>query len=562
MHLSLPFSPGVDAVKQNFLAKIEEGFDQILSMKMEESSIRGLELSIWDYVIDIAQMVMSVKMSHQCQEITKKDIQDRGLSNDQVKLRNNRDYHYTMMTTFGAVMFLSFAYIDYSNSAQSVTRNPAREQLFPLHKHCRSSELCLEWEAKLGQEMPFRRAQEALFFFTHGAVSLEDNTINDHMVTVSQLIDREWLYKTPETIREVLLHQATRDLKTGQPLLYLSSDAHALRRFVDETWDARWKMANGLRLWCIDKNTGEIIHLGGEYTWGDCHRVGEIVDWLIETGHVPADGDYGNGLVAKVIIPTDGMQWFEEHIIEKFSENAVPILDPHHVVKRLKEYAQKRYGKNQVELEKFYKEAMNLLFGPYREKKKKSRKLRKVSKDAKNTEKTKDEMDKVENKTDKIEDKVEDKIEKVEDKTEKVEEQSMLLSWEACELIPESVEILIGRLLSEEDITDEVLEAKLNLIDYLENNIYRMNYVLYRSLGYQLGSGAMESLHRSASQIRLKLPGLKACAETSQAIFNLRMLHLCGRWDEFWNQPNFYDQLVKVFSPKPENPVQTLAEAA
>ena len=48
----------------------------------------------------------------------------------------------------------------------------------------------------------------------------------------------------------------------------------------------------------------------------------------------------------------------------------------------------------------------------------------------------------------------------------------------------------------------------------------------------------MESLHRTASQTRLKVAGIRCLAETSQAVFNLRMLRLCGRWDEFWQQPD------------------------
>lgn len=39
-----------------------------------------------------------------------------------------------------------------------------------------------------------------------------------------------------------------------------STDAHALRRYVDETWSASWKMVNGIRLWCIDRRSGKVMH--------------------------------------------------------------------------------------------------------------------------------------------------------------------------------------------------------------------------------------------------------------------------------------------------------------
>ena len=523
-------SQPLDLVKSFIVSDFESALDDILSLTTKDSTDREVEECIWSHILDSAQQIMSVFMGILCCRASEDDIRARGLTDDQVRLRNDDDYWITMKTTFGPVTFFSFAYRDSSSGVTTVTRTPAREQVFPLHRLCRSSQVCLETETKLGQESPFRRAQKDISFFTHGAVTLEDTTIERHMVTISRLVDRQWLYQTPETIREVLLHRATRDLKTDKPLIYLSTDAHALRRFVDETWDARWKMANGLRLWCIDRHTGKIIHLGGEFTWGDCHRVAEIVDWLIETGHVPADGDYGEGLVAQIVLPTDGMPWIEDYVVKKFCDDAVALLDPYHTVKHLKDYAAGRFGSTTPEARKFLRDALRLLLGPRREKKGTPRKTRKGSREGSANAIT--------------------------------EKPYLFSSWEVCENLPLSVDVLIDRLLSDKDVKDDAMEAHLNLIDYLDNNAYRMNYLLYRSRGYQLGSGAMESFHRSGSQIRLKLPGLKTLPETSQAIFNLRMLDLCGRWDEFWQQPDFYEQLVEVFSTKPEEPAQAQEKAA
>ena len=74
-----------------------------------------------------------------------------------------------------------------------------------------------------------------------------------------------------------------------------------------------------------------------------------------------------------------------------------------------------------------------------------------------------------------------------------------------------------------------------------------MDCARYIKLGYQIGSGAMESLHRTASQLRIKRPGPGWLPETAQAVFNLRMLALVGRWDEFWNQPDLPDRLLTAF---------------
>ena len=85
------------------------------------------------------------------------------------------------------------------------------------------------------------------------------------------------------------------------------------------------------------------------------------------------------------------------------------------------------------------------------------------------------------------------------------------------------------------------------LVKYITNNAYRMDYVLYRASGYQLGSGAMESLHRTGSQARLKRAGTRWLPETLEAMFNLRMLDLAGRWDEFFAQPELWTSRAHRF---------------
>jgi hypothetical protein len=47
----------------------------------------------------------------------------------------------------------------------------------------------------------------------------------------------------------------------------------------------------------------------------------------------------------------------------------------------------------------------------------------------------------------------------------------------------------------------------------------RIDYLAYRARGLQIGSGAMGSLHRTGSQVRLKRPGAKWPAKNAQAIF-------------------------------------------
>jgi len=60
-----------------------------------------------------------------------------------------------------------------------------------------------------------------------------------------------------------------------------------------------------------------------------------------------------------------------------------------------------------------------------------------------------------------------------------------------CSLWPE--------LCNEEDINQ--------LLGYLENHKHQMNYQYYRQQGWMIGSGAIESAHRTLLQVRMKRSG-------------------------------------------------------
>ena len=89
--------------------------------------------------------------------------------------------------------------------------------------------------------------------------------------------------------------------------------------------------------------------------------------------------------------------------------------------------------------------------------------------------------------------------------------------------------------------------ARDAIVRCIRHNGYRMDYASYIQRGYQIGSGAMESLHPVASQHRMKRSGPGWRPEAAQAIFNLRMLDLVGRWDEFWCHPDLGKTLETAF---------------
>lgn len=506
-------------VKEQAASLARRASDAVAGAADDGTGVRELEVLVWKWATEFGVMLMAAGLGRMCARATERDIEERGLSAGEVSLRmDKQDYWGTLSTTLGPVSFPWFAYRDRSAAFGSVTRTPAKATVLPLFQHCRSSELLLEWESRLGSDHPFRHAQEALSFFTHDAAHLEDTTIARHMMTVGTLVDREWTYRTAEDIAHLLLTRATRDPKTDRPLLYASTDAHALRTYVDETWDAQWKMANGVRLWCIDRYSGATIHLGGEYTWGNCEQVQEIFEWLRDSGRMPRDGRFANGLNAQLVLITDGALWIKERIVPLFA-TAIVILDAYHLMEDLAKYAAARYRLGSAAAKRFYERALDALFGESRSKKPKPPKKRGGH--------TKHRRDATSAPTMPAADAPRPRTRK---------------------RAPAADRLLA--LLAEGEIPDTLKEDHDKLVNAINNNAGRMDYERWRPRGYQIGSGAMESLHRTASQMRLKIAGIRCLPETSQAVFNLRMLRLSGRWEEFWRQPDLTSRIIGAFEAR------------
>ena len=513
-----------DAVKKEMSALGLEATDAMLTAAESNVDLRQLEQLAWGFAVAFGARLMATALAERCRAATEKDLEARDLDRDTASLRMDRDYHATLTTTFGPVTFPWFAYRDRSSGVATVTRTPARDAVLPHFQKLRSSELLVEWESRLGSDHPFRYAQQAMTFFTHGAVTVQDTTIAEHMVTAAGLVNRTWTYRSAEDIAELLQNRATRDSETDRPLLYASTDAHTLRTYVDETWDAQWKSANGIRLWCIDRFNGAVIHLGGEYTWGDCTRIEATFRWLRETGRLPAEGRFANGLNAQIVLITDGAPWIRERIWPVFP-TAVAILDAYHLMEHLAEYAAVRFGKGSKRARKFYREARAAMYGtaaqpdsPRKAKKRTGHRKTRRPKDSSRPPLPMPDDD---------------------------------APHARVRQRPPALDRLLA-LVNDNEPPRGAAEAYLALIGYLVDNAGRIDYERWRARGYQIGSGAMESLHRTASQTRLKVAGIRCLRETSQAIFNLRMLRLCGRWEEFWNRGDLTQRLVDVFCPHRE----------
>lgn len=76
-------------------------------------------------------------------------------------------------------------------------------------------------------------------------------------------------------------------------------------------------------------------------------------------------------------------------------------------------------------------------------------------------------------------------------------------------------------------------KAADNLIDYYNSNIKRMDYNRYKQIGCGIiGSGAIESTHRTLIQERMKLSGQRWSKKGAQNMLNLRVTNMNGQWNK------------------------------
>lgn len=103
-----------------------------------------------------------------------------------------------------------------------------------------------------------------------------------------------------------------------------------------------------------------------------------------------------------------------------------------------------------------------------------------------------------------------------------------------------SVKLLLFNWLSQGKIRPIIQYLKKQLssekietcIRYFQNNISRMNYGLYKDRGFDIGSGTIESAHRTIVQSRMKQAGMHWGKANVQSILSLRAKYLSGGWND------------------------------
>lgn len=84
--------------------------------------------------------------------------------------------------------------------------------------------------------------------------------------------------------------------------------------------------------------------------------------------------------------------------------------------------------------------------------------------------------------------------------------------------------------------TGAKVKDKEKLIRYYRNNISRMDYKFYRSIGCGIiGSGAIESAHRTVIQKRMKLSGQHWTRKGAENMLRLRVVSMNKQWNKVVN---------------------------
>lgn len=88
-----------------------------------------------------------------------------------------------------------------------------------------------------------------------------------------------------------------------------------------------------------------------------------------------------------------------------------------------------------------------------------------------------------------------------------------------------------------QELHDKEPNARLNrLIGYIKRFHNALNYSEFKEKCYPIGSGEIESAHKSIPQKRLKIPGATWNPTSIDPMLALRVLRADDWWEDFWNQ--------------------------
>jgi len=371
--------------------------------------------------------------------------------------------------------------------------------------------------ALVGTHSVFGTAERLLGTLTHGAVTLEDTTIASHCHLVGGLVEREHMYQTPAEIAAALRDHALVD-DEGRPILYVSTDAHNERLFASETWESSYKNVHAIRLWYVNKRTRRGVTVGGEFLIGDMATVIEAFEDLVGRGLLPRNGKFGD-LQALLVFVSDGMPWFQDHLVPKLGDNVQVVLDNKHLLKRILDTLKYIFSKNSPRIQEHYRRLCRWVVG--RSPGAPTQPGPRITGQGTRP---------------RIGPKLYSKQER------------RFPAWNATHLAKAGLpQHYGGALLYEltklpEPKTDDKWQKIQGLLDYVSERIEHMRYADFIKRGIAISSAPIESLHRVA-QTRMKLPGVTWTPEVAQTMLNLRMLHFMQKEPDFWNDERLHERM-------------------
>ena len=473
------------------------------------------ELAVWRAMLALAPVLFSALLAARCWEKTLAELEGRGLSQSDVSFRLEADHWAKLSTSVGDVVFPWFTYrVKNAEGKEGSASRTASHSVAPLHPRTRSSTLLIRLSALVGTHAVFGTAETLLRTITQGAATLEDTTIARHCELVGGLVDRSLMYHSPTEIRDALKDHATMDDR-GRPMLNISTDAHNEQLYEGETWVSKYKNIHAIRLWYTDKKTGRGVTVGGEFIVGTSVALIAAFDDLIERGVLPNDGDYGQSVVSQQVFVSDGMPWFQDSIVDKFT-GIVVVLDNKHLLKRLLDTLKSIFRKNSPKIQEFYHKLCPWVVGRSPSEKASTKKSRTTGPGSRPR-------------------KVKGEVTNARPKVRTFPE------WDEAELLANGLPLHCGgALLLElsripEPKTDEKWKVLEGLLNYVNIRMEHMRYADFYRRNITISSAPIESFHRVA-QTRLKLPGVTWSPRMMQSMLNLRVLHFMGNEERFWTQ--------------------------
>ena len=103
------------------------------------------------------------------------------------------------------------------------------------------------------------------------------------------------------------------------------------------------------------------------------------------------------------------------------------------------------------------------------------------------------------------------------------------ISQQKMKLLNDEIECIISKVSSLK-CTKSVDKERSKLLTYLKNNQHRMLYKTFKDQGLNIGSGAIESAHRTVIQKRMKQSGQRWSSSGAQYVIDLRILNINQQW--------------------------------